>query len=512
MAIEQYQTDITPGDKEKLKQLTAQCFASSMTAAKVWFPDRFDMPFSQTVHKPVLDLIDSGAQKIVIAGMRGMGKTSIVDLVVPAQKILSDEKKYVVMVGSTFDNIVEQTENLKYELQTNKRLVSSFGPTKGSYNEGVFAKKRWIASNNAQTMVFPRGAGQPVRGMLYRNARPDLIIVDDLEKTDEVMSDDQRRKLKKWFYGDLLNCVNRRRNDWQIIVIGTILHEDSLLVNLLQDPTWSSIKLGLCDTIEKPLKSSHPDYMTDGQVRKLYAEFEAAGEEDVFATEFCNLPIDPGKAVFQQKFWINQRYKEPNYDLDQRYKDLCTVILVDPAKTVKPTSDFTAIVGVSIRMSTGDIYVRDIVAARLFPDQMYAAILGMAERLKTHNIGIEVTSLHEFITQPFEQFCVKEKFPAKVIELKPKGRDKKFRINALRPYYVRGSVWHNSAVCNALEAQLLMHPKSQRDDIADALAYVVGLMEVGQLYPNTEGEWQDFETVGVGASPSDQIGEDWMLV
>ncbi len=511
MTTEMFESQITAEDKEELKKLTASCFANSMTAAKVWFPDRFDRPFSRTAQKPIFDLIDSGAQKIVIAGMRGMGKTSVMDLVVPAQNILSDRKKYVVMVGSTFDNIVEQAENLKYELMTNKRLVSMFGPTKGNYNEGTFAKKRWIASNHAQTMIFPRGAGQPVRGMLYRNARPDLIIVDDLETKEGVMSDDRRRNLKEWFFGDLLNCVDRRKNDWQIIVIGTILHQDSLLANLLQDPTWRSLRLGLCDTEDKPIKSNHPDYMTDQQVSDLYEEYRLSGQEDVFAMEFCNLPIDPGDAIFQEKFWINRRYEE-NFDLDQKYKDLCTVILVDPAKTVKPTSDFSAVVGVSIRMSTGDIYVRDIVATRMFPDELYAAIVGMARRLKTHNVGLEVTSLNEFITQPFEQFCSKVKFPAQVVELRPRGRDKKLRINALRPYYVRGSVWHNSAVCNALEAQLLMHPRSERDDIADALAYIVGLMEAGKLYPNTEGVWQDFESPRGALSPSEMVGDEWMLV
>ena len=56
------------------------------------------------------------------------------------------------------------------------------------------------------------------------------------------------------------------------------------------------------------------------------------------------------------------------------------------------------------------------------------------------------------------------------------------RVASLVPFYRRGDIYHNKACCGALEAQLLWFPKAKRIDIADALAYIVHLLEEGERY------------------------------
>jgi phage terminase large subunit-like protein len=80
-----------------------------------------------------------------------------------------------------------------------------------------------------------------------------------------------------------------------------------------------------------------------------------------------------------------------------------------------------------------------------------------------------------------------------LVELKARGH-KEDRIAMLNPLYRLGYIWHNSNVCQALESQLIVFPKSKRDDIMDAVAYVVEMLELGERYfapDNTAGEQPD---------------------
>lgn len=212
----------------ELKDALAMCCYSTKIACKTLFPERFSLPFS-SLHDEIFKILDDDEIKLAaIAAPRGFGKTSIVNLAYPGKKIAFREKRFIVPISATATKAVMDGENLKRELLTNPIITELFG----SIRSDSFSKESWITSTG--TMVLPRGAGQQVRGILYDRYRPDLIICDDLEDPEAVENDELRAKLKRWFFADVLNAVNRAQNNWKIIVIGTILHEDSLLANLLE--------------------------------------------------------------------------------------------------------------------------------------------------------------------------------------------------------------------------------------------------------------------------------------
>ena len=456
----------------EIQDVLKRCYKSTKASAKVLFPERFWLPFS-TLHDEIFKILDDDSiQKAAIAAPRGFGKTTIDTIAFPAKKIVFQEKKFIVPVSSTATKAVMDGENLKRELTSNRIIGELFGPIKSDN----FSKEQWITQSG--TMVMPRGAGQQIRGILYDVYRPDLIIADDLEDAESVKNEELREKLKEWWFSDVCNSINRSRKDWKIIIVGTILHEDSLLVNLLEDPEWYSVNLSICDD---NLKSNWPDFMTDEEVKKLYEDHKRRGQLDLFYREFRNIAVATENASFQQEYFNHYKETDSNFVKDEKPK-LENFVLVDPAKTVKLHSAESAVVGIGVNLETSKIFVRDVVSKKFYPDELYDEMFAMLARLNAHVLGVEVTSLNEFIKQPISNEIIKRRVRiGEPIWLNARA-SKEARIAQLVPYYRQGYVYHNESCCVGLEAQLMSFPRSRLWDIMDALAYIIELLELGGRY------------------------------
>ena len=491
-------------DDSEIKTLMGECYASTKVSCKVLFPERFWLPFSD-LHNEIFKILDNDdIQQAVIAAPRGFGKTTIDTIAHPAKRILFREKRFIVPISATATKAVMDGENLKRELMTNRVIKELFGPVKSE----SFSKEQWITQSGV--MVMPRGAGQQIRGILFDKYRPDLIIGDDIEDPEAVRNEELRANLKEWWFSDVCNSINRARSDWKIIVVGTILHEDSLLQNLLDDPDWHSVRLELCDN---NLKSYWPGFMSDDAVRKLYNSHKRRGQLDVFAREYRNLPVSTEDATFKQEYF--KSYSEMDKEFSKIKHQLENVVIVDPAKTTKMHSAESAIVCIGIDRQSARLYVRDVVSRRFYPDELYDEMFKMCARFKVRVFGIEVTSLNEFIVQPVKNEMMKRGQMMELIELKARGqagragKGKEDRIAALVPYYRQGYVYHNETCCVGLEAQLMSFPRSKLWDIMDATAYIVEMLELGGRYfepPAFEDPEDEYKELHDEAEP---IVKDW---
>jgi len=194
-----------------------------------------------------------------------------------------------------------------------------------------------------------------------------------------------------------------------------------------------------------------------------------------------------------------KQYEETDKDFLEQRRKLENLVILDPAKTTTSTADDTAIIGVGVDSATPRIYVRDIVKGQIHPDVQYTECFNMADRIGAKVIGIEVTSLNEFITYPMRTEMLRQGRFYDIVELKARG-NKEDRISALVPFYRMGFVYHNKRVCMPLEKQLMSFPRSKKDDIMDALAYVVEMLEMGERYfipadspEKVEDEYKDIQ-------------------
>lgn len=447
---------------------------------KFFLPETFFASFDNPIHQDVFRVLDDPKiDRLVMCLPRGAGKTSLLNKAYTMREMLLGDLNYIMMVGKTHDAASEQSENLRRELLENPMVREVIGSIKGGREEGFeeqFGRAAWVASMpSRKVLVRPRGAGQAVRGALFNSSRPRLITVDDFEDTETVLNDELREKKRKWFFSDLLYCVDQRRSN-RIIVIDTVKHEDALVCHLMERSDWEHIRWPVANM--KTRESYIPDLWPIERVEKELATARRENNLDEVSQELFNEPISSEHALFQREFF--RYYDENAPEFLVREREMLHFVIYDPAKTTDVTSAETGIVGVSVDLRAQRIYYREALGLKLDPDSQFNMVLGMAGRLGAHRIGIETVSLNEFILQPFRDRMETQGVTVPIVELKARGK-KEDRIAGLAPYYRGGHIYHNIVGCEKLEQQLLGYPRSRLKDVMDAAAYVIQMLEEGGL-------------------------------
>jgi len=211
---------------------------------------------------------------------------------------------------------------------------------------------------------------------------------------------------------------------------------------------------------------------------------------DVFYREFMNVAMPEGGGAFRR-----DHFQPIPKGITSSDPGIETVIFCDFAKSTNPESDWTALVAVGVSTVKQAIYIWDIITDHLHPDDAYQAALDLATKYNTRVIGREVTGLNEYLTFPFDNYVKAQGRYIEMIDLHARGRKKEDRIRSLISMYRQGWMYHAEGHCDELELELLSFPVSRRDDAADALAYLVEMLDTGGRFftPSVESEEKEEE-------------------
>lgn len=462
-----------------VEQIMTELYKSTALICRVLFPLRFKREFGPRHQELFEALDDPNLRRFLLMAHRDFGKTSILQLGFASKNLLFNDCRFIVPVSCSAMQAIMQSDNLKSELTSNSVIRELWGDMQPVQKEMPFSKQAWtlqVKDAEAPTVVVPRGAGQQLRGLLFGNARPDLLLVDDLEDPQDLLSEEARAKQKSWFAATMENIVDIAEEDYRIIMMGTPVHQDCLLWDLIKDTeNWTSISISLCD---ENFKTLWPQRFKQETVDRLVARHRKHFTMDEFYREFMNLPTAGEDAAFQQRMF---RYYDPTkINLDDPHVAE-NIMIVDPAKTVKLHSAESGIVVIGLGIKANKFYVRDAVGTKLHPDELYNRAFDMAITYNVRIIGVEVTSLEDFIKHPFIEASIRRGLNFNWVWLKARGK-KEERIRELVSYYRSGIIVHNKYACHTLEQQLMSFPFSQRWDVMDALGYLNKMLEQGERY------------------------------
>ena len=283
----------TPEDCKVIEELALNCQEYDIFAG-TWFPRYFYRP-SAPFHKEMHDLADIHPF-LAFQAPRGHAKTTNFTFLRVMKSIAYRLNYFILIISDTWNQGVLFLDSIRNEIKVNSEFTHTYGVTLETDKVDELVIR--IANGDGtyhEMMIRAMGAGQKFRGLKFRSKRPDLVLLDDVENDELVRSDERRDKLKRWFWGTLIPSlaeidpvkhiqlysefdleeehqvlqdilendqipeekkadlhnmlINMDFGDFdpeeysypQMIFVGTILHDDSLLANVLRSKKFHSV-------------------------------------------------------------------------------------------------------------------------------------------------------------------------------------------------------------------------------------------------------------------------------
>ena len=435
-----------------------------------------------------------------IAAPRGHAKSTNFTFKDTLHAVLYEYKHYPIIISDSSDQAEGFLDDIKTELESNYNIIQDFGELKGDkvWRTGVILTKTGIK-------VEALGSGKKIRGRRHRAWRPDLLVLDDIENDENVMTPEQRRKLSGWFY----KAVSKSGDTYtDIMYIGTILHYDSLLSNVLKNPSyktkvyqavisdadnrqlweeWETIYTNLFDPDHEKhadaFYKAHEEEMKAGS-RVLWEEkwsyrdlqqMKITEGEASFNSEMQNNPIDPDNADFNEE-WFDY-YEDGEVD----FKDRKFVLIGanDPSLGKNKKSDTSSIISLAIDLTTGYMYVAEASVEKRKPDVIITDVIETHRRFKRDygkgyfRFGVETVQFQYF----FKDVMAKEALNAGEhipIEEISSISNKELRIRSLQPFIKNKWIKFNRRHKELIK-QLTEFPMGKNDDAPDGLHMAVTL-------------------------------------
>jgi predicted phage terminase large subunit-like protein len=435
------------------------------------------------VHEEVWDLCTSKEKFVAMALPRGHAKSTSVTYAYTLATVLFRERKFVIIVSDSESQACLFLGQIKRALSTNPDIIDLFGLKLDEKGEIAFIKDTESDiivpfRDNECFRIIAKGSEQKLRGLLWDDIRPDLIICDDMEGDEQVLNKDRREKFKRWFFGALLPV---RSKDGIVRYVGTILHMDSMLENLMPrqkhkftviddlvthgySGVWRAVKY----------KAHNPDFSKilwedrfgAEELRSIKNDYTERGMSDVYSQEYLNIPIDETNAYFKKSDFL------PITDADKK-KKLNFYIAGDFAVSKEERSDWTAMI-VGGMDETGILHITHVIKDRLDSLEIAKQMLALQRVYDPLGFAVEKGQITKTIGPFLNRMMQEENTYINLIPLTPHRTDKISRARSIQARMRAGAVKFdkNTDWYDALESECLRFPRDRHDDQVDALAYL----------------------------------------
>lgn len=426
-------------------------------------------------------IADPAGQNDAIAAPRGEAKSTLVSQLFTLWCIARKAKHYVMLLMDAFDQAAVMVEAIKAELEVNPRLAMDMPEIAGKgsvWKEGVIVTTNGIKVEGA-------GAGKKIRGRRHGPHRPDLALLDDIENDENVREPKQRDKLEGWVNKAVLN-LGEAGGSLDVIIIGTVLHYDSVLSRLMRNPLWRSAKFAsivrwpedraLWDQWEEVLRNegvpaadafyaARKARMDKGAlvswpgVRPLEALMKLRVKigHDAFDSEQQNDPVSSTDALFGTvTFWVD------------RLADWIHFGACDPSLGKQNRArDPSAILIGGLNRETNVLDVVEALIRRRLPDKIIEDIIALEEQYRCVRWAIEAVQFQEFFRTSLVARGQARGIPVPAVPIIPIG-DKGLRIERLQPHVLNAAIRFHAGQTTLLD-QLRHFPMVDHDDGLDCL-------------------------------------------
>lgn len=463
--------EVRHADLEKRERI-ARCRDDLLEFFKTYLPHHFSKAFGEIQLKLIKELQKAkgtGMRKAIIFA-REHGKTTIIEFFA-LWCILYRKKDFIIIICDSRDQASLMLQAITDEIEGNDLLIEDFGDLVGKSKWGKFEiLTRGFPEKNTTTgrirmvgkiRLMARGARSAIRGLKSGKDRPDLILLDDLENDENVLTPDLRNKLEKWLKRAVLNTIQEFGD---VLIVGTIIHFDSLLLRIKkQVKTWTSLSM-------KAIENGKIMWEANWSRERLDKKREEIGSE-AFSQEFLNTPIDEKEQAFKMKFLRTYESKLMENCLDV-LGPLNHFITWDIAWSEKKTAHWTAMVVIAVD-TKNNWWVRDIVREKMDENASVNKFFDLYYKYNCIMGGMETVFRQKYFKDALLEEGIRRNKVPYIEDLKRGVADKHTRIRSqLGPRWQLGTVFLpiDHPLYHNIEDEILQFPKSRSDDIVDALS------------------------------------------
>ena len=468
------------GDKSKR---VAKARRSFFYFIKTYMPHHIDnaieesSEFRRYIHENI-DTLAHKYKKLAFFAYRGGAKSTTISRLYVLWKLAKGETRFTVLISDTIDVAKSNLEFIKTEIEDNKTFAYDFELGK-SY---VWSEEQVLVQTPVGLVkIKAYGSGKRIRGANFLSFRPDLIILDDIENDENVESKRQRDKLYDWFKKAILKLPDRKK-PYTIIVVGTILHHDSVLSRISKRKDFFTKSFPLLISFPKNMHAWEKLYTLEIQearkrydARRSYYQYGARLDDsnielfdvmmdyfediDAFMSELQNTPITSAKLIFSGY----HTYKEmPNCD--------AYYIAVDPSLGKSKKSDYFGLGYLGYKKSEKRFFAK-IKGYKIPAIDMIPKIIDLYQQLKKSGkpvvLAIETVAFQEFYKDTIKLFVQSHDIHIPVITYNNTA-PKELRIEGMAPLVRDGTIRiHKEDYI--LQEELDTYPKSPHDDLLDTM-------------------------------------------
>ena len=389
---------------------------------------------------------------------RGHAKSTHMDVFVPLWLMFQPQRliSFMVVVGKSEEAACRLLGDIQAELQYNDRLKRDFGdqkPAAGDWTQGEFK-----AACGVKFLAV--GRGQSPRGLRDREARPDYIVIDDLDDDDLCKNERRVRELTSWVKSALFGSLDVGRG--RFIMVGNLISKNSVLFHIAHTQGVFLSKVYAVDAQGNP---TWREKWTREEVDR-YREF--VGYRD-WEKEMMHNPMKDG-TIFRHA-WIRYR-KMPRLS---KYEAL--VCYTDPSWKSTTANDYKAC---RLWGKLGrELHLVDCFVRQATTGEMVRWLYDLYDRSLREGASIQFYMESNLMQDTaLDEFEAEGRVRGYQLPITPDYRkkpDKLQRIESVSPLWERGFVYYNEALKDTADMQVgidqtlsLEHGSREHDDAPDA--------------------------------------------
>lgn len=194
-----------------------------------------------------------------LISFRGSAKSTILTMILPSYLLahngmvmkLPDGREtrinegLILILSETGAAAEDFTVRIRDEFTANEMLRYMYDAKIEDAIDNITGQWTRTAFKMNGCFVVGIGAKMQVRGKIKGASRPTLVIGDDIYSNKNTLTKEERRKTKNWWNSEVMNSVDDVRG--KVLLCGTIVHEDTILVELERNDMWKKRKFTLMD-------------------------------------------------------------------------------------------------------------------------------------------------------------------------------------------------------------------------------------------------------------------------